>query len=93
MLLLSALPCGDVLEAKNFASTSLLSISAEEEDCNEESCAASCMCACCGQSVIGANLLSLHIKPLVAVRASLNAGYYLKSAQRVRNIWQPPKLV
>ncbi|TKC05379.1 hypothetical protein FA048_16755 [Pedobacter polaris] len=93
VVLLSALPCSDELENKDFVENTSAIISHEKDDCKTESCSPICLCTCCGQSVIETDLVSFTTKILATERPSLISAYHFKLEQRDQNIWQPPKLV
>lgn len=93
MVLLSALPCSDDLENKEFTKGTSTRVAHEQDDCNTESCSPICLCTCCGQSVVGPTFIAFEVKIPIIELENKNSNYPFSLGRIAQNIWQPPKLV
>lgn len=92
MVLLSALPCSDESETRNFSQNLMAKVEHAKQEGSTEACPAICACTCCGQSVVTTTLTNFSIEISIAELNDPIAIYTFSLQQRPINIWQPPKL-
>lgn len=93
VILLSVIPCSDVLEAKGFVENTIITIAHDKDNCNTENCSAVCLCNCCGQSVVEIEMINFTIEIPANTVLELNVINNFKLENRNQNIWQPPKMI
>lgn len=93
VILFSIIPCSDALEAHVDGKVSIERVSQEKSDCNTEKCASSCLCICCGQSMVVQDYSSFEIKTPVTIlkKQGFFSDFTLPEASE--SIWQPPKII
>lgn len=91
MVLLSALPCNDEIDARGYATQNISKV--EQKKAQEtESCSPICLCSCCGQNVVEPQVAIFEIEiPSIEIEKQL-ADYRFSLLQQSHHIWQPPKL-
>lgn len=92
MVLLSALPCSDESETRDFSQNAIAKVEHGKREGSTEACAAICACTCCGQSVVATTVIDFSIEVPIAELNDPIAIYQFSLQQRPINIWQPPKL-
>lgn len=92
IIIISLLPCSDETAISNDYQYSSVQLGDVQHTDAEENCLASCVCVCCGQRTLGAQLNEFQVQllhPLVTNTVKNNKFL----VQRMEyNIWQPPKM-
>lgn len=93
ILLLSLKPCSDGTNSEDLKKdTSSLTHNHQED--HDDSCAATCICSCCGMSVTFESIkiytFKVHIAIPISPISSYQSDYQFDS---IITIWQPPQLI